>query len=273
MTSLHPPHLGRVVAIPEGVDPTVLYGIDRAAGRARQASGAAPFRGADLWNCYEFAWVDESNRPRVGVCRITVPADSPRIVESKSLKLYLGGFYATNFESTEAAAATVRRDLDGTIGAPVNVTIFEREALAQVTPRHESATPVDLDDYPIKPIELDALTASCGGKVVEERLKTSVFRSICPVTGQPDWAEVLIHYRGPRLEPGAVAGYLASFRAHGAFHEDVCEQIFVDLSRIAPWEHLLVQCHFLRRGGIDINPWRCSPNYPEPVEYRRAIRQ
>ena len=86
---------------------------------------------------------------------------------------------------------------------------------------------------------------------VRETLHTHLFRSLCPITGQPDWASVMVQYVGRRIPPAALLRYLVSFRNHAAFHETAVEQIFIDLrARCAP-EHLTVYARYLRRGGID----------------------
>lgn len=48
-----------------------------------------PFRGIDIWNCYELTWLDMKGKPLAAVLEIQVPFNSKNIVESKSLKLYL----------------------------------------------------------------------------------------------------------------------------------------------------------------------------------------
>jgi 7-cyano-7-deazaguanine reductase len=82
------------------------------------------------------------------------------------------------------------------------------------------------------------------------------FRSVCPVTGQPDMAEVSIAYRGPRIARAALYAYLLGFRRHPGFHEHCVERIFVDVDRACRPEALRVEARFARRGGVDINPLR-----------------
>jgi 7-cyano-7-deazaguanine reductase len=98
------------------------------------------------------------------------------------------------------------------------------------------------------------------------------FRSVCPVTGQPDTAEVSIAYRGARLERCALYAYLLGFRQHPGFHEHCVERIFVDVwTRCRP-QALAVHARFTRRGGVDINPWRTSDDGAPPPN-RRTARQ
>src|SRR5690242_19483789 len=93
MTSLDRSPLGKPTDYPERYDPALLFSILRAASSdALGLRGALPFRGVDLWTAYELTWLGAGGKPEVAAAGIRVPADSPRIVESKSLKLYLGSF-------------------------------------------------------------------------------------------------------------------------------------------------------------------------------------
>jgi 7-cyano-7-deazaguanine reductase len=76
------------------------------------------------------------------------------------------------------------------------------------------------------------------------------------VTGQPDFGDVLIRYRGPRIDRASLLRYVVSFRTHAAFHESCVERIFLDIKQRCAPERLTVYARFTRRGGIDINPFR-----------------
>lgn len=92
--------LGRAVDYPRHYDPTLLFPIPRAQGRANLGldQQALPFEGMDRWHAYELGWLDLRGKPLVATATITVPATSPQLVESKSLKLYLNSLNATRFE-------------------------------------------------------------------------------------------------------------------------------------------------------------------------------
>ncbi|MBC7989195.1 MAG: NADPH-dependent 7-cyano-7-deazaguanine reductase QueF, partial [Luteimonas sp.] len=97
--------LGRDVAYPQHYDPTLLFPIARALGR--DALGLVPselpFIGNDRWHAYELSWLNPRGKPAVATATLTVPAASPRLVESKSLKLYLNSLNATRFDDAQAA--------------------------------------------------------------------------------------------------------------------------------------------------------------------------
>jgi 7-cyano-7-deazaguanine reductase len=116
--------------------------------------------------------------------------------------------------------------------------------------------------------EVDASLLAAGGDTVSETLRSDLFRSVCPVTGQPDYASVAIAYRGPRIQRDALLRYLVSYRQHAGFHEHCAERIFVDLVQRCACESLTVHARFTRRGGIDINPFRTNAGAPVPDNVR-----
>jgi len=89
------------------------------------------------------------------------------------------------------------------------------------------------------------------------------FTSLCPITGQPDFATLYISYIPDvkMLESKSLKLYLFSFRNHGAFHEDCVNVILNDLVELLNPRYIEVTGKFLPRGGISIDPW-C--NYGQP---------
>jgi 7-cyano-7-deazaguanine reductase len=81
------------------------------------------------------------------------------------------------------------------------------------------------------------------------------FTSLCPITGQPDFARIVIDYvpRGFLIESKSIKLFLGSFRNHGAFHEKVTVEIGKRLFDAADPEWMQVSAFFLPRGGIPID--------------------
>jgi 7-cyano-7-deazaguanine reductase len=121
---------------------------------------------------------------------------------------------------------------------------------------------IDVDCYNLDP---GLLKLDDSGAIARETVHSHLFRSVCPITGQPDWASVLIEYFGPRIDHEALLRYLVSFRLHPAFHESTIEQIFMDISRHCRPDQLTVYGRFTRRGGIDINPFRSTDETVAPA--------
>ena len=237
----------------------LLCAIDRS--KQRRSLGLnppLPFVGEDVWNCYEVSWLSEGGVPVVGALRIRVPCTTPATVESKSLKLYLNAFSQTSFGARADVVRMIEADLTALLGEPADVSMLEpgRSELSSLDPGQS----LDGERVAIETYERDAgiLDDSGGDRIVEQSVHTDLFASLCPVTGWPDWASVLIDYRGPEIDRRRLLRYLVSYRRHRAFHETVVEQIFVDIMERCACEHLTVDGRFLRRGGIDINPFRST---------------
>jgi len=245
--------------------PELLYPIARREGRERLGlPDPVPFHGADLWHAYELSWLDSHGMPASRVARFVFPASSPAIVESKSLKLYLNSLNNHCVPSEVALQEMLARDLAAACGAAVQVALVAPDDPSLSGSRlsgrcMDTAAPDAVADEP------DAALIRAGDEVVEERLYSHLLRSLCPVTGQPDWASVWLQYRGPVLQRGALLGYLLSFRRHREFHEQCVERMFRDIMASAAPEELTIQAFYTRRGGLDINPLRSTDARAAPL--------
>jgi 7-cyano-7-deazaguanine reductase len=270
-TDLDASPLGRAAIYGERYDPRVLFAVERAQARASLGLGAdLPFRGVDVWTAYEASWLDAGGKPQIAIATFAVPADSPRLVESKSVKLYLVSLNQKRFASASDVGATIARDLSGATGAAVAVSLTLPSEFGELHRRELAGE--SIDDQPIGADRAELLpeSLSAAGPAVAESLHSHVFRSVCPVTGQPDYASVQVAYRGARIDRAGLLEYLVSFRRHPGFHEHCVERIFIDIwGRCRP-ESLSVYARFTRRGGIDINPFRTSGDEPPPANARTA---
>ena len=260
--------LGQNTDYPRTYTPDVLFPIARA--EAREANGIGeelPFSGVDIWNAWELTWLAPNGCPVVATVEIRVPADSPNLVESKSLKLYLGSFAMSRFDNHSEVSDAITRDLSNAAGAPVEVELNAEHEIVQLPGECIDDTAVECSAW-----EVDAgLLESDQAEVVNESLHTHLLRSLCPVTSQPDMGSLVVSYSGPKIDPNSLLRYVVSFREHNDFHEACVERIFVDiLDRCSP-DALTVYARYQRRGGIDINPYRTNNN-AEP-ENPRLWRQ
>jgi 7-cyano-7-deazaguanine reductase len=262
--------LGRTVDYPREYDPSLLFAIPRAQGRADIGidASALPFIGADRWHAYELSWLDARGKPCVATARFEVAASTPALVESKSIKLYLNAFNGSRFDDAGAVHACIARDLSRCAGGQVDVR-FGLPEFAGAAGDCIDGLDVDVDSY--GPPDAMLLNADAGD-VADETLRSDLLKSNCPVTGQPDWASVRIAYRGPRIDRAALLRYLVSFREHCEFHEQCVERIFVDVMARCRPQSLCVEARYTRRGGLDINPWRATPDRAPPP-WQRDLRQ
>lgn len=234
--------LGRPTAYPDAYAPELLCAVPRAEGRRTIGLGTAlPFRGEDVWNAWELTWLDNLGRPRTATAVLRVPADSANLVESKSLKLYLGSLAMTRFDSPDEVAALIARDLERTVAAPVAVELAPPPAAAAGLVAALPGACIDEEAVACEAYEVDpSLLSSAPGTPVAETLHSHLLRSNCPVTGQPDFGSVLVRYRGPRIDRGALLRYIVSYRRHCAFHESCIERMFVDIATRCGTERLTV---------------------------------
>lgn len=266
----HDSPLGKGTAYNSQYDPELLFAISRAESRqVLDLTDAFPFSGTDIWNAWELTWLSKSGVPQVAVAEFRVPFDSPCLVESKSLKLYLNSFSMSRFESVDEVRELIARDLSAGAGAPVEVRLFaSAEALPLSTAAGDcidsSATNCDV-------FEVDAGLLSADGAIVSEQLHSHLLRSLCPVTSQPDIGSVLITYRGPQIDHASLLKYIVSYREHNDFHEACVERMFMDILRRCRPTELSVYARYQRRGGIDINPFRS--NFETAARNTRLWRQ
>ena len=266
-TELDEGPLGRETDYPSTYTPSLLHSMERAAARAKVGvQDADTLLGEDLWTGYELSWLDSQGKPIVAGLRFRVPCQSPAIVESKSIKLYLNSFAQTKFDNQTDVLHTLDQDITLAFRSPVIIELLE---LSQLLGPVQQLPGQCLDDLDIRTdiYERDPtlLTLDEPDVTVSETLYSHIFRSLCPVTAQPDWASISIEYHGAPISRKGLLKYLVSYRNHQAFHETTIEQIFCDIRNICEPQKLSVYGRFQRRGGVDINPFRSLDENSAPL--------
>ena len=271
--------LGKPAAYSDQYDPSLLFPIPRAAKREELGlHGAVPFFGADLWTAFELSWLTPRGKPQVAIAKVTIPCETPNIVESKSFKLYLNSFNNTAFASPDEVRDRIRADISEAVwrGAPAASSVgvkvvmpedFGRERVEELEGVNLDRLDIECTQYQPDP---SLLTAAFDEAPVEEVLVSNLLKSNCLVTGQPDWGSVQIHYSGPQIDQGQLLRYLVSFRNHNEFHEQCVERIFTDVMARCKPVKLSVYARYTRRGGLDINPFRTSHPGALPANLRTA---
>ena len=195
------------------------------------------FFGFDYWNAYEFSYLNSKNLPVIEALEIKIPMHSAFTVESKSLKIYLASFYNKKFNNSTRAYKLIETDLSKLLNSQVSVRKLNR-----------------FDDAPSS-----TLVSRFKNKVPKNKvIHFQGFRSICPVTSQPDWGNIYIHSMSNPMDSKKLIKFLKSYRNKGDFHEACIESIFISLRDDFRIDDLTVYGKFLRRGGIDINPIRST---------------
>ena len=190
--------------------------------------------GIDIWNVYDFLYLD-NDLPSLKVLEIIIPSATSFTIESKSMKLYLNSFYNQSFKSEKNIIQQIKNDLEGLLKAKIKISFIKKFNL--------QPSYVNLNNYKINQTKINTV------------LKFNGFRSICPVTSQPDFANVYI-YSNTSINVKWLIKYLISFQNKGHFHEQCIDDIFLKIMNKYKCNHLEVCGRFQRRGGIDINPIR-----------------
>ncbi|WP_372844476.1 NADPH-dependent 7-cyano-7-deazaguanine reductase QueF [Psychrobacter sp.] len=271
---------------PTEYSPETLYPIARSMGRdviGWQDDKLAV--GVDWWQAFELSWLNKQGISQVAIARFGIPASSPFIVESKSLKLYLNSINFTEFGSWADVQALIAKDLSECVQADVKVELFEldNECSGLLISQPDG---VCIDDALADSTDKVALCEHPDASLLEQgssdaqisegktfSLYSNLLRSNCPVTNQPDWGTLAVSITSNKPVNNAnMLRYILSFRQHNGFHEQCVEQIFADLSQYYEPSALMVRAWYTRRGGIDINPCRVSDIALLPVP-SRLIRQ
>lgn len=215
--------------------------------------------GFDVWNAYELLWQNPRGKPMRACATFVVPASSPSLAESKSVKLYLNSLNHERFSGPDEVVRLITRDLSDicqheieVVMAPPSLAHLADESLSDY--RLLDDLDIGFEQYQRAP---ELLTFD-PNHMVDEKVVSHLFKSHCLCTGQPDMGSIFISYAGFKIDDGGLLSYLVSYRDHVGFSENCIEQIFVDIyQRIRP-ERLTVFGRFTRRGGIDINPYRST---------------
>lgn len=254
-------------------DPGLLFPIPRQQKRTELgvADERLPFSGQDVWTAYEVSWLNTKGKPQVAWAEFIFNASSPNLIESKSFKLYLNSFNGTRFESAQAVMACWQRDLSSASGAPIDIKLHDvsedKMLMGSLPGQCLDGLDIDVSHYQVTPDLLKVKSAH----PVSACWHSHLLKSNCLVTGQPDWGSVLIRYQGKEMDPEGLLKYLISFREHNEFHEQCVERIFCDIMAQCAPQKLTVFARYLRRGGLDINPYRS--NFETEFCLNRLVRQ
>jgi 7-cyano-7-deazaguanine reductase len=262
---------------PDYVDETLLVPIPRHLNRTAYNINdkELPFVGVDTWNAYEFSTMLKNGFPISGTLSIVCDAETPNIVESKSMKLYLNSYNMARLIDTlddfyiieDMIASHLEKAL-GTIASDYNVLVSFQPASYDAVYDPMRKEYITLEEYlNVEKIEFNAYNedpsilkiVDVGADNYPSRWRSYSLRSNCRVTNQPDWGDVYIHMTGSkRPTPESLLQYIVSMRKENHFHEEIAECIYKRLHDICAPDELVVACLYTRRGGIDINPVRAS---------------
>src|ERR1700722_2423729 len=169
--------LGQKTAYVETYAPDLLYPVPRSLVRENlgiSSNNPLPFTGVDIWNAFEISWLSPKGKPEIALGEFRFPCQSPYIVESKSLKLYLNSFNQSNFSSMDAVQKTMQSDLTKVVQMPVEVNLtkifpYRNEPFSDFEGLCLDHLDIETDVYDVEPRFLKTTTG-----YVEEKLYSNL---------------------------------------------------------------------------------------------------
>lgn len=244
-----------------------------------------PMLGFDTWHGYEVSVLTDKGLPMNYIAKIIYHADTPNIIESKSMKLYWNSFnmhkIAKDSDVRYALTKRAESDLSIATGGRVQVNLFLPDLYNYSSDpylKFENSKiqlqnfPLlgTLDNFSISQLHIDEyhdnieiLSAGFPYSKNIVQIRTDKLRSNCKVTHQPDFGDLYIHFEpNEEVSPNwaSVLKYIVSFRQESHFHEEIVERIYHSMYTVYKPKALMVGARYTRRGGWDINPFRAS-NY------------
>ena len=267
--------LGEQVPSPSKYDAGILYPIPRWPARSLlDIDKKILMYGLDHWRAYELSWLNANGKPQVAIGEFYFSSESENIVESKSLKLYLNSFSQEKFEKVGELQRIIANDLSAISKSEVKVEINRLERISVESNQLQRVKSIDSHDILVSTYEPDETLLHVEDQVVfDEELRSDLFKSNCPVTGQPDLASFEIQYTGAKIDEKSLLTYLCSYRTHQAYHEECAERIYRDIMQECRPNELTIALNFLRRGGLDINVYRSTVPVNSESVHSRLVRQ
>ena len=272
--------LGQRVDSPSTYSPDILVREERQRNRTHLdlQNESLPFVGYDIWNGYECSAVTDAGLPVSFVAKVVYAATNPYIVESKSMKLYWNGFNMqpsgkTPKEVLKNVKATAEKDLSALLETPVKVEFYTQKLEGDYLKENEWFNSYGgwdvLEEIPeAKKMKFTVFNETADllkldGKVdigwVEARYMSTLLRSNCKITKQPDSGDIFIYYKGSKaVTERSLLEWIVSFRNECHFHEEIVECAFKRLYDLINPDELLVTAFYARRGGWDIVPTRAT---------------
>ena len=185
--------LGKKVSNPKEFSPEILFPIERQ--EQRKHLNNNDFKGEDIWNIHELLWIDNNDCHHHNEISIVIPCSSANIVESKSLKLFINSLVHKRFKSLSEVNRLIKHHIDELVEADIEINNVYKKPDAKV-----------LSVMRGKEINHSPESAS-----VSELFCFKGFRSLCPVTQQPDIADIFIEASLSETDQDNIASYLGNY--------------------------------------------------------------
>ena len=228
--------LGKKISSPDKFSPNILFPISRAEQRRGMAHA---FKGKDIWNLHEVIWINKMGKVFHNELSVVINASSPYTVESKSLKLFVNSLIHKRFSTLSEVKKVLRKHLDAITKSKVQIKplykLWEDKGKNVVVARKK--------------------ITSSSGKKSRTALYYEGFRSLCPITNQPDNAKIKITGAFSNTDENSISLMLGKYHKSEGYHERCTEEILSELLEMN-FNAKQVEAFFERRGGIAIIPVR-----------------
>ncbi len=212
--------LGKKVAAPKKFDPKVLFPISRTDQRKGvfEKTDFSKIKGDDVWNIHELLWIDKKNNSHHNELSISLNCTSKNTIESKSMKLFLGSLVHKKFENISEVKNVIKRHIEAVTKSKIKLgKIYTKQNANECEIKISSK---------VKPLKESSYKAS-----KRKNFKTYVFkafRSLCPVTNQPDIADIYLVADINAQNKKIYQSILAAFLKKMAFMKDALKRYFLN---------------------------------------------
>lgn len=257
----------------------LLHPVLREQGRKKYGldyQHSIPFTGADIWNAYEFSWLNKAGKPQIALLRWVIPCQSRATFQHSFLRAYLDGFAMQSFFSSDVVLEQLTHDLTQAAGVHVSVTLIPVEQFNQekLVSTFDGAS-------------LDRLYMQCDVYTVEQSAKwlcvtddrphqevvcSNLLCSRMPGSDRYLWGSIRISYTGLPIAHEGLLRYLVSYRQEYADEQACIERIYLDIQKYCHPQRLQVYARYCRHDGLDVNIIRSSAPEMLPA-LQRFVRQ
>ena len=232
--------------------------------------------GSDVITVYDFIYLSSRGKPEPAIVQISVPCESPYLLDQSSLRGYLDTYAQQKFDTPQAVAEQLKHELSRRVWAGVaimsSVSIqlitsmqFDKQSILELSG-------LDLDrldiEYP-NPEQSSVLTAALDEQPVSETF-TSQLLSVKGQDGRPVWASLQISYTGPQIEQTSLLFFILQLQQADLLPEATLELIFNTIQDNCKPTKLAVYAKFCRQQQMAVSSFRANYPIAAPAAHRTA---
>lgn len=248
-------------------DVSLLNAMPRNTTRAEQNYVSSEF-GFDVWHCYEATFLNPQGRPVSGILKIVYDSNSPYMVESKSIKLFLNSFDMCKLQSSDEYVSIIKTELSKLLETDVKVAfnthVWYPDVLRDLGVNLDT---IDISDAEFVYDGSHKLSKKVHSDGQLETFVCSSLRSRCRHTKQKDTGTVVIETSGDTtVDQEDLLRLIVSLREKNEFHEFCADMLYTELTQfLGKGVEVSVCMFYTRRGSLDINPLRMTSGFVDSI--------